>query len=587
MNNYWNLNNIYMSFDDENYKKDLEFLQSKSAEIKSKLEENNNKKHYDVQFVSDTIKILNECEQTRQKLQVFNKLKMSVNTNDTKAFSNDYIVNCAIGNLIATTALLQKYITNIHNFSTALKTDKTLSQFEYILAEMIENEKYKCDDDTEKALAMMSITGSKAWQNLQNRVSSDLSVDFEGKEYPMTVFRNTLNKKTNSEKEKLFNVELKAYKKHDTVSAACINNIKGEAISVAQIRGYESPMDKSLKDCRMEKETINALFTSIEKYAPSIREFLHIKSQLLGYKNGLPFYEIPSTIGHIDKTYTKEQAKEIIVAAFSDYSNDMANLAKTAFDEEWIDFEPRAKKVYGGFCASVHGINESRILVNFNGSFNDIITIAHELGHAYHSSLSNKELFLNSRYPIPVAEIASTFAEMILMDYIYKTADVKTKMSVLGNDITRASQLTLDILSRFYFESDVFTQRAKKELSVEQLNEFMVNAQKKSFGNCIDEKLFHPYMWLNKEHYFYVDRSYYNFSYAFGFLLSVGFHQMYKTNKEKFICDYSAFLQNSGKMSVNSLCELMGINPNENIFWENALSTINSQVEEFKKLTLQ
>ncbi len=584
MSNYWNLDNIYKGYDDKKLNDDIKFLQREIDALKHYIEENVGNIDNVKEVLATAIVKINDCEQIKQKLNVYNKLSMSVNTNDTAAHSCDYTVSCIAGELQAAVANLQKYIGKIANINEIIKSDQLLQKYEFILSEMAENEKYKCDDKTENALALMSITGSKAWQNLQNRVSSELSVDFEGESYPMTVFRNMQQGKDSDEKQKLFEIELEAYKKHETISAACINNIKGEAISIAKIRGYTSPMHKSLSDCRMESETIEALFSAIEEYAPSVREFLQIKAKSLGYNKGLPFYEIPTQMGEKSEKYTIEEAKELVTAAFYDYNKELGDLAKKAFDEDWIDFTPRAGKVYGGFCASVHSIKESRILVNFNGNFNDVITIAHELGHAYHSHLSCREEYINSRYPIPVAEIASTFAEMVLMDYIYKTQDENTKKIVMGNDITRASQLTLDILSRYYFESYVFEAREVKELNVDEIKKFMVDAQKKSFGDCLNEELLHPYAWLNKEHYYYVDRSYYNFSYAFGFLLSVGFHRMYKENKENFIKDYSAFLQNSGKLHVGDLCALMGINPNNIEFWQGAMKSLKEQIEEFKGL---
>lgn len=149
------------------------------------------------------------------------------------------------------------------------------------------------------------------------------------------------------------------------------------------------------------------------EYMPLFRKYLKRKAKLLGHKNGLPFYDLFAPIGSSNTKFTIPEANEYILKNFKTFSEELYLMAKKAFTDGWIDYTPRQGKVGGAFCANIHSIKESRILANFTGVFGDIITLSHELGHAFHGESIFNESILNSNYTMPVAETASTFVKLL------------------------------------------------------------------------------------------------------------------------------------------------------------------------------
>ena len=295
----------------------------------------------------------------------------------------------------------------------------------------------------------------------------------------MPVVRNIAHSKDAALRKKAYEAELEAYRKIEESSAAALNGIKGEVLTTSELRGYASPLEETLINSRMDEETLNAMLDAIREYLPVFRKYYRKKAELLGHKNGLPFYDLFAPVGNMDRTYSYEEARDYIVKNFRSFSDKLADFAENAFNNRWIDAEPREGKRGGAFCSNIHPIKESRILANFNGSFSNLVTLAHELGHAYHGHCLKDESILNSRYPMPIAETASIFCETIVMNAALEEAKDYEELSLLESSIQDAGQVIVDIYSRFLFESEVFEKRKKHSLSVKELKELMIEAQKR------------------------------------------------------------------------------------------------------------
>ncbi|TGU86830.1 oligoendopeptidase F, partial [Mesorhizobium sp. M00.F.Ca.ET.186.01.1.1] len=188
----------------------------------------------------------------------------------------------------------------------------------------------------------------------------------------------------------------------------------------------------------------------------------------------------------------------------------------------------------GAFCYNLHMVGESRIMANYTGSYNDVSTLAHELGHGYHGECLVQEAFYNSDYPMPIAETASILCETIIAKAALAQATPEEAFSILENDISGASQVIVDIYSRYLFESAVFARRSEGSLSVGELKELMLQAQKDAYGAGLDSSVLHPYMWVCKPHYYSADFNFYNFPYAFGLLFAKGLYAEYVKRGEAF-----------------------------------------------------
>ena len=193
------------------------------------------------------------------------------------------------------------------------------------------------------------------------------------------------------------------------------------------------------------------MLTALREALPKLRSFYRGKAALLGHSGGLPFSDLFAPVGELNKSYSYEEAQAFILHCFSGFSPKLGKLAEKAFAQRWIDVEPRKAKRGGAFCQSVYAIRQSRILCNFSGSFSNLTTIAHELGHAYHAACLFEQSYLNTRYTMPIAETASIFCETIVKNAAIEAAAPEERFVLLENDISDAGQVLVDIYSRYLF----------------------------------------------------------------------------------------------------------------------------------------
>ena len=210
--------------------------------------------------------------------------------------------------------------------------------------------------------------------------------------------------------------------------------------------------------------------------------------------------------------------------------------------------------------------------------------MGHELGHGYHGHCLNQQTALNADYPMPIAETASTFCETIIKKAALKNASKQEQLMILENELSDCAQVIVDIYSRFLFESRFIDKRKEGPLSVEEIKELMIQAQKEAYGNGLDHDYLHPYMWTWKPHYYEVDYAFYNFPYAFGLLLAKGLYARYQKEGSSFASTYDQFLSLTGKMSLEDVGKSVGIDLEDEAFWQNSIDMIKEDLELFYQL---
>jgi pepF/M3 family oligoendopeptidase len=349
-------------------------------------------------------------------------------------------------------------------------------------------------------------------------------------------------------------------------------------------------MDKTLFGNDMTQATLDAMFAAIDDNIQYFRDYLKLKARYLSKKlgvkyDGLPFYDLFAPLGEAaDAPFSYDDAKKFVYDNFYKFSPKIAMAAKQAFDNDWIDVYPRAGKVSGAFCGHVHSVKQFRVMLNFGNSISDAITLAHELGHGYHALNAMQERIMNTQYPMPLAETASTFCENVVNNAALATLPDEQKLQILEGSLQDSTQVIVDIYSRYLFEKSVFETRDDHPLSVDECNEFMLAAQKKAYGDGLDEAWLHPYMWVVKPHYYFGGQNFYNFPYAFGHLLANGLYKMYEANPTEFGDKYDNFLRVSGKMSIKDVCATVGADVESKQFWADAIEVVKGRIKEFEKL---
>jgi len=581
----WNLEKLYLGFDDPNFKDDFARLEKLILEINSQI--------IDFQNYDDKLKKLlrylnNEITFSNliRKLFSFASLTESVESTNQDAVKMSSVLRRKIAELTKASTVFNKWVASYPELEKDIENDMFLKEHKFYLLEIKDNAKHILSDDLELMIARLRQTGSSAWGTLQSLLTSTLEVEFDDKIITLSEVRNLADDADPVVRKKAYEAELKAYKKIDKSVAAALNSIKGEVNTISQARGFSSPLEQALYNSRMSKETLDAMQDAVKDYYEVFRSYLKRKASLLGHKNGLPFYDLYAPMGKVNKRFTIEEANEYVLKNFKTFSEPLYEMARTAFAENWVDYTPRQGKRGGAFCANIHPIKESRIMTNFTGAFGDMITLSHELGHAYHGEVIFRESILNSSYTMPVAETASTFCETIVNKAALKDAETKEeKIFLLESSIQGYTAVVIDIMSRFIFEKNVFEGREQTVFDVNELNEIMLKAQKETYGDGLDPNYLHPYMWVCKPHYYSGGLSYYNFPYTFGLLFAKGLYSKYLENKDAFRANYDQLLAATGKNTVEDTAKLMNIDVTKKEFWVSSLELLKEDIELFLDLT--
>lgn len=585
----WSLKELYPSFESEEFKIDMDKLTSKINEVNEWANDIVKDNNDILVKLEEYIKKYSKLTELISKIGAFIQLSISVNTKDTEALRYSDIFEKKLTYMVEASTKLEKYISTIDNIDCIIEKSELLKAHEYVLKSIIEQSKYLLSDKEESIIANMKNTGSNAWSKLKDNLISSLMVEIkendEVKEYPLTVVLNMAEDKSGEVRKRAYEAEIASYKKVEEGVAAALNGIKGEVLTVCDFRGYKSPLEKTLLDSRMDEESLNAMLDAMKESLPVFRKYLRRKAEMLGHKNGLPFYDLYAPISNADMKFTYDEGAKFVVKNFRTFSDNLGNFAQKAIDNNWIDVEPREGKVGGAFCAGLHFIGESRILLNYGGSFGDVVTMAHELGHGFHGECLKNEAILNSEYPMPIAETASTFCETIIKKAAIKEADKDEALAILEAEICDCTQVIVDIYSRFLFEKSVFEARKESALTVDQIKELMLKAQREAYGNGLDPEYLHPYMWAWKPHYYDADYNYYNFPYAFGLLFAKGLYAEYLKKGKSFTSEYERLLSITGKNKIADITKEVGIDIHNKEFWRNSLKTIEEDIEKFIELS--
>ena len=585
----WSLKELYKSFDSEEFKSDLEKVDSLICNLNLWVEKITESKDNSIEKLEEYIDYYTDIENLVNRVGAFIHLTISADTTNTIALKYSDILDDKLTNIVEADTKLNKWISSLDNLDRIIESSDKLKEHKFILTSIVDKAKYLLSDKEENIIANMQNTGSNAWLKLKNNLISNHKVtiedDGEVKELPLTVVLNMAYDKDKDVRNKAYLAEIESYKKIEDGVAAALNSIKGEVLTICKLRGYESPLEQTLINSRMDKESLDAMLSAMKEAMPTFRKYLRRKAEMLGYKNGLPFYEMYAPVIDKDMEFSYEEGAKFVEKNFRTFSNNLADFAKKAVKNNWIDVYPREGKVGGAFCSNLHFIGESRFLLNYGNTFSDVVTMAHELGHGFHGECLKNESALNSDYPMPIAETASTFCETIIKKAAIKEADKEEALSILESEISDSTQVIVDIYSRFLFESWFFEKRKESALSVDEIKDLMIKAQKEAYGEGLDPEYLHPYMWTWKPHYYYVDSNFYNFPYAFGLLFAKGLYAEYLKRGDSFPKEYENLLSITGKNKIADVTKVMGIDIHNKDFWRSSLKTIEEDIENFIELS--
>lgn len=583
----WDLDKLYTSFNSPKFIGDVELLDCHIKNLNKWAEKKLQDTNRSASKIEEFLRMYNEYKSVYSYLSCYAYLVL--NSDSTNIEAMNVLDNIDDKDSAVTEAFVKfnKWLNSLNNIDALINTSPYLIEHDFYLKELLLQSKYLLSEEAEIIIGKMQSTGSKAWQRaymeLTSTVLMDIDIDGESKKISLSELRNMAYEKNQSLRKVAYYGEADGCKSISQASAACLNGISGEALTIYEMRGYKSPLEKVLMASRMDNETLNVMYSAIKESLPIFHKYFEKKAQILGHNRSLPFYDIFAPVGEGNTKISYSDARDVIVSSFKTFSEELGDFAKKVFDERWIDAEPRNGKGNYGLCVDIFPIKESRIMTNFTGNFSDIGVIAHEIGHAYHSYCLRNEKMLNTDYPTPIAETASIFCETIVNNALLNTMTQNQGLSILEKSISDVGYFIVDFYGRYNFENNLFEKRKFGQLPVEELNELMTNCMLEAYGECIDSETIHPYMWMNKIGYYMAGNEFLNFPYSFGVLFSKGLYAEYLKKGEAFVSQYNNFLSATSKNNIVDVAEMIDVDVHSIDFWRNALKLVERDIEEFIK----
>ena len=463
-----------------------------------------------------------------------------------------------------------------------------LQEYNFVIKEMRSLSKQRLPLEQEQLISNLSINGLNAWGTLYQRLVSRVKIELVEKDGSISELSagqayNRLSDPDRSIREQLMPKWEEAWSDLAEIAAHELNSLIGFRLEVYKARGWSDPLTQALQQNRIERKTIETMWSTIDKNKDALLDYLNAKKKLLGVEE-LSWHDFSAPVGNQDEAWTYTQGANFIIEQFQRFSPKMAEFAQHAFENRWVEAENRSGKGVGAFCTTLPVSKETRIFTTFSGTINNVTTLAHELGHGFHAYAMKDMSLINQEIGMCLAETASTFSELVVSDAAIKSAqNDQEKLSLLEDKMQRAANHMMNIHSRFIFETKYYAARQKAPLSLQQINEMMVEAQKEAYCDALGE--WHPTFWFSKGHFHGTSVPFYNFPYTFGFLFATGVYAKAQEMGDDFEDMYVELLQNTGVMTVEELAKAyLDVDLREEEFWQRAIDLALNDLDEYLRL---
>ena len=580
----WDLGKLYAGFDAPEFRRDTDAFGAQADAVLEAVRSMT----VDAKSLEGIIADLQTLTALAVKTVSYAQLTLAADANCAPAMTALTRLKPLMNRLSEIRSALSAKLAAADDLEKLTETSALLKEHAFFLDTLRREAAHVIDPALEPVVLRLQLTGGRAWEQLRDQLDGNHTVTYtlngETASLPLSAVRGMAYSPDADVRRAAYEAELAAYPRMAIPMAACLNGIKGEALTLMELRHYDTVLDMALDTARMDRATLDALLTAMWESLPMFRRYFRLKARLLGYEGGLRFCDLFAPVGRMAAAYTPEDAREILTRELGAFSPRMAGMIGRAFDEHWIDMYPREGKTGGAFCEGVHPLGISYVLTNFEGSYASVSTLAHGLGHAYQNECMRDVSILMSDYPMPLAETASIFNETLLAQRMLEGADRDARVALLEQQGGDAAQVIVDILSRFLFESEVIERRKDSVLTPQALCDIMLDAQRQTYGDGLDPECMHPYMWACKSHYYSTGVHFYNFPYAFGQLFAVGVYALYEQKGAAFLPDYEKLLRDAGSGDVREVAASVGIDVADVHFWRESLRFFEEKLNELEAL---
>lgn len=471
--------------------------------------------------------------------------------------------------------------------------DPSLQGAQHAVNRMREEGRHQMSADMESLAADLNVNGLHAWGRLYDTLTGKMEFqmtfpDGHVETVPMARRRALMSEPDRRLREAAFHAGQKPWTEHATTLAAALNGIAGTRLSLYGRRGLPHFLDTPLFDGAMSRASLDAMLEAIHAHIDLPRRALRHAAKLQG-TSALHYFDLeaPQVAAPDEKPLTWDEACATVEKAFSAAYPHLGSYFRDMLAQRWIEAQPRAGKRPGAFCTGSQLRHEERIYMTFHGTVHDMVTLAHEAGHAWHSCVLRPARSYAASYPMTLAETASNFGEMILLGGLMNDPGITeaTKAYLLDQEMLRAHSYLVNIPMRYEFEKAFYTERASGEVSVSRLSEFMSEAQRKLYGDTLLEDGTDPMFWASKMHFFISGISFYNFPYVFGYLLSQALFARFKVEGAAFLPRYESFLSMTGSATCEEVVkQTLGEDLTKPEFWATALKAMAPSLEAYEKV---
>ncbi|MFW5714591.1 MAG: M3 family oligoendopeptidase [Brevefilum sp.] len=593
----WDLSNVYPGLDSPSLARDIDWVKETTQALKQLYEERLVNINTDDSLetineaISNMVDRMNALLEKAATVRAYLHSFISTDSFNQQAVQMESQFAKVLVGIQKVNVLLEAWVGQFKDIlPDVLDLGNSAGEHAFPVKEIAEQSQYLMSEKEEILSSELSLAGARAWTKLQGTVTSQKTVDFElhgeAQTLPMPALINLHSHPDESVRKRAYEAEMAAWESVKEPLAACMNGVKGWVNTLNEHRGRKDALHEPIDQGRIDRETLRVMLEAMEESFPTFRRYFKAKAARFGQK-ALPWWNVFAPVGELEKEYTFSEAANFILKNFGNFSDELRTFAQKAFDSRWIDAEQRSGKRGGAFCMPVPGVKESRILCNFDGSLDQVMTIAHELGHGYHNfnMYQAGRTPLQRQTPMTMAETASIMCETIVFNAVMREiSDPQEELALLETALISDSQVIVDIFSRFLFEKEVFERRQDAELSADELCEIMEDAQSKTYGEGLDPASRHKFMWTWKPHYYSAGLSFYNFPYAFGMLFGVGLYAIYQLRGEDFIPNYKQLLSSTGSAPAAELAARFDIDIRDKKFWQDSLGVIEKRIDRYCEL---
>lgn len=584
----WDLESIFAGgSSSESLQQELQQISTKMKEFHQLVDAFTPNAENQVEALTEILAVHEEIQKSFTECGSFIEALNSANIHDQQA---KLLTGQLYSNLptfqLATTILNKKFASYSEEDWQNLMTH--FSQIAFRLSEMRRDGQELLDEQSENIINTLALDGQSAWSQHYDTIVASIQIPFNGEMLSAgQAFNTMMSSQDKAVRQELFEKWEKAWSEKADIFADTLNHLDGFRLNNYKLHGVQDYLKQPLEYNRLDKETLDMMWGTIQKNKQPIIDFLTRKAQLFGKdKMDWQDQDAPIVLGDFEeRRYTFDQAADFIVENFKKFSPKMSEFAQMAFDKTWIEAEDRPGKRPGGYCTSLPKSQESRIFMTYGESVNEVSTLAHELGHAFHSHVMWDLPTLNQDYAMNVAETASTFAELIVADATLKEAKTdEEKINLLDVKLQNAIAMFMNIHARFIFESNFYAARQKGLVATDEITRLMVEAQKEAYINGLGS--YHPHFWAAKLHFFIDEVPFYNFPYTFGYLFSLGIYAKASQHADGFEDQYIALLRDTASMTTEELAKKhLDTDLHQATFWQAGIDMVLKDIATFMELT--